>query len=397
MTCFFRQTHRSHTRGLLFALLLAAGLLFSTVNAWASENGNIPPEAQKALNAILAAKDPKSPAPSAATLNALLDYAMSPLSPSPDGKEVYPAPRSDEGQGIYWRTTLGVPLATTLRYLYDPKLPQEAVYPASIRRQQWLPGSPFLKLTPGLWDQLGKNKDKPLVVRGTEEEEITPDTFSGSYYKYQSERLLILTEYEGRQALISVTWQKDRSDVGKKAAAIGDYQNWDYVYSGAPGMLTKGIGWAETYMYSSCAVMVLYEDAPGGRNTGYALFKWLRAGWASMNMVKRHHIQDGAVRSFDGLNAFLTSPRRPSADDIVAYTESLRKMDVDALRKKFAPYAAKVTEAVATNDALKSDDFQKVIKDGAYGASLSKDELVAALVVNYIKTRLGKPVLAPTQ
>ena len=399
MTSIFQQKSEGPSRlGRVFLLLaLCSFFLFpSTLRAADERAGNIPPEAQAALDAILAAKDPNGPPPSLATIHAFLDYAMSPLSPSPDGKEVYPAERSDEGQGIYWRTTLKVPLATALRYLYDPKLPQEVVYPASIRRQHWLPGSAILGLPSGIWNELGKHKDKPLVLRGTEEEEIAPDTFSGSYYRYTSDRMLILTEFEGRQALLTITWQKDKSEVGKKAATIGDPQNWDFVYSGAPGMLTKGIGWADTDMYASSAVMVLYEDAPGGKNTGYALFKWLRAGWAGMNMVKRHHIRDGASRSFDGLKTFLQSPKRPAADDIVAYTEKLRAMDVEALRKKFAPYAVKVSEAATSNDALKTDDFQKVIKDGSYGANLAKSDLISILVINYIKDKMGKPVLAST-
>jgi hypothetical protein len=142
---------------------------------------------------------------------------------------------------------------------------------------------------------------------------------------------------------------------------------------------------------------VLYEDAPGGKNTGLAMFKWLRAGWAGMNMVKRHHIIDGAKRSFGGFFAFLDAPKRPSAEEIVKYLESLQAMDTEALRKKLGPYSAKVSEAAATTPDLKSDDFQKVIKDGSYARNLNKDELISTLMVNFIKVRLGKPLLAPIE
>ncbi len=354
--------------------------------------GNLPPEAQKGINALLALKDPKAPLPDTATLKGFLDYAMSPLNLAGDDKDPYPAKR-DEGVGIFWRSRVTVPLSVALQYMYNPKLPNQAVYPASIRRAHWEPGA-FASLNPPLWEQLGKNKDKPLVIRSVEFEEITPDTFTGSYYSYSMDRLLLLTEHEGQQALVSLSWQRGKSSVGKKAVPIGKYEDWDFIYSGASGTLASGIGWAETFMYGSCSILVLYEDAPGGKNTMYSMFKWLDAGWASMNMVKRSHIKDGAERSFNGLKSFMLSPKRPPAAEIAAYVESLRALDLAALQQRFAPYSAKVSEVAASNDVLSSSDFQKVVKDGGYGKSLNKEEIIAAMTVNFIKGKLGKTQLA---
>ncbi len=383
-------------RGLVgFTHMVAALAVVFCLCAPAEANetaGNLPPEVQKSINTLLTLKDPKAPLPDAAVLSTFLDYAMSPLNLTVEGKDPYPAKR-DEGVGIFWRSRVAVPLATALQYLYNPKLPTETVYPASIRRAHWQPGA-FTSLNPPLWNQLGKHKDKPLVIRGVEFEEITPDTFSGSYYSYTMDRLLMLTEHEGQQALISLTWQRGKSEVGKKAVPIGKYEDWDFVYSGAPGTLASGIGWADTFMYGSCSILVLYEDAPGGKNTVYSMFKWLNAGWASMNMVKHSHIKSGAERSFNGLKAFLLSSKRPSADEVVAYVESLRALDLAALRQRFAPYSAKVSESAATSEVLRTADFQKVIKDNGYGNSLTKEEIIAAMTVNFIKGKLGKPQLA---
>ena len=355
-------------------------------------DGNLPPDVQKSLNKILPLQ--KSGVPDKATLHTLLDFATSPLVlRGTDDKRPFPA-KYNGATGIFWRDKFTVPLKTMLQYLYDPKIPTTFVYPASIRYGKWQPGSDILSLSSPLWVQFGKHKESPLALRGVELEEITPDTFSGAYYKYTLDRLLLLTEFEGKQVLISVAWQRGNSNVGKKAAVIGDYENWDFVYSNAEGTLATGIGWAETYIYSSISLAIFYEQAPGSSTTGYTMFRWMDAGWSRMNMVKAHHIESGAERSITGLKSFLDSPQRPLPEELAAYVDSLRAMDISTLQKKLEPYSAKVEAAAATTPALKTKDFQDIIKNGGYGRSMDKDELIAALCVNYIKHKLGKPLLA---
>lgn len=361
----------------------------------AQAKSTLPPDVQKAVTALLALRDPTAPIPDRATLDTFLGFTTSPVNLAPAGeKQPYPD-NYEKGSGVIWRSRLqNVPLATALSYLYNPKVPNTVVFPSSIRYAAWQPGSDILTLERPLWEQFGEHKDAPLVLRGQEKEEITPDDNSGAYYSYLLDRVLLLTEFEGRQMLISLSWQNGKSDVGKKAATIGEYSDWDFVYSGAKGTLASGIGWAETFIYSSAAITVFYEDAPGGKNTGYALYRWMDAGWSGMNMVKQHHITAGAERSFAGVRAFLESPHRPSVAEIERYVASLRAMELPALQERFMPYSVKVEEAAATVDALKQDDFQAIIKDAGYGRSMSKDEIIAAFVVNFIKEKLGKPLLA---
>ncbi len=375
-----------------FGLMLVS-LMFSG-NAVAGD-GTLPPAVQKGVNALLALREPAAAPPDAATFTALFDFSLSPVNlKGIDDKPPYPDTYED-GAGAFWRSRLrGVPLATTMEYLFNPAVPLTVVYPASIRYCVWQPGSDILSLPEPLWKQLGRHKDKPFVLRGVELEEITPDDNTGAYYRYLLDRVLILTEYQGRQVMLSLSWQKGKSEVGKKAATIGDYANWDFVYSGVKGTLAKGLGWAETYIYSSSSIIMLYEDAPGGKDTCFAMYRWMDAGWSGMNMVKRSHIMDGAERSFAGLKAFMESPTRPAPAAIEAHIRSLKALDLPALQARFAPYGAKVEEAAATVDALQSDDFQKVIKDGGYGKSMTKDEIIAAFAVNFIKQQLGRPLFA---
>ncbi|MDL2272437.1 hypothetical protein LJC23_05330 [Desulfovibrio sp. OttesenSCG-928-I05] len=383
----------SFVRTRLAAVFFTAALLVSVSmgisGAHAAQPNEFPPEVQKAVNEILASRDTGKAIPSKAVLDEFLAYATSPLVRSGD----FPAKRK-EGHGIIWRSSIKQPMATTLRYLFDPKIPSEIAYPASVRRQNWHPGSDILTLDPPLWEQLGKHADTPLVLRGVETESITPDTFSSSFYSYTQDRLYILTEYQGTQVLITASWQKGKSDVGRKATPIGDYDNWDFVYSDAAGTLASGIGWADTYMYAANAIIVFYEEAPGSGVTRYTIFKWLDAGWSGMNMVKQEHLTAGAERSFAGLKAFLESPALPPAEEIAAYVASLEALDTDALRARFKPYSLKVSEAAANDKILQSDDFQKKIANGSYGDNLSREEIIAAMSVNWIKGKLGKPQLA---
>lgn len=385
--------HAASLRHMFLGFALSVFMLIPSVSSATDAFSPLPANVQKCVNELLAMQKPEAPLPDKTLLAEFLEYTTSPVNLVAPGEKT-PAPEKvGKASGILWRDRLKVPLATALEYLYHPEVPSEIVFPESVRYARWQPGSDILSLSTPLWRQFGQHEATPLVLRGTEVEEVTPDTNSGSYYRYTLDRVLILTEHNGRQMLIALAWQRDKSDVGKKAAVIGDYSDWDFVYSGAKGTLTKGIGWAETFIYSSAYISVFYEDAPGGSGTGYALYRWMDAGWSSMNMVKPHHIKTGAERSFRGLKAFLESPRRPKSDAIAAYTASLEKLDLATLQERFKPYSVKVEESAADVEVLKTDDFQNVIKDAGYGRSLTKNEIIAAMNVAYIKEQLGKPVL----
>ena len=385
----FRSMRFRTAVALCFAVTLALHVFSGVARA---ETPNLPAAVQKSINSLLALR--KGGTPDKAALAAFLDFATSPLVlRGTDDKPPVPAPHQS-ATGVFWRSRMNVSLKTLLQYLYNPDVAAAFVYPASVRYANWNPGSGILSLDAPLWEQLGKHKDAPLILRGSEVEEISPDTFSGVYYRYTIDRMLILTEYEGKHVLVSLSWQRGNSDSGRKAAHIGPYDNWDFVYSNAKGTLVKGIGWADTYIYSSMSLVAFYETAPGSNTVACSMFRWLNAGWSGMNMVKPHHIATGAKRSFDGLNAFLDAPKRPSPAELSAYTASLKALDVPALQKKLAPYSAKVEEAAASNEVLKTEDFQQLIKNGGYGASMNKDQLISVLCVNYIKQKLGMPLLA---
>lgn len=381
---------------LALALSLPSAAQASDDNAdKTSEKGNLPEPVEGAVTMLLGAVGDRGAVPGKgldlAALHTLLDFAMQPAAAT---EKALPA-RRDPGYGVFYRSMINAPLEKLLRYCYDPAIPQEAVFPASIRSSRWQPGSDIMKNSLRLWERVADQglADAPLVLHGAEREEITPDTFSGCYYAYTLNRLLVLTRHEGRAVLVSVSRQAEPSTVGRKGAIVGKDTDWEYVYSGVPGATTRGISWMDTYMYDSATITVFFEEQPGAKATGYALFKWVKAGWANLNVVQRKHIRSGAERFLSGFRQVLESDRLPPAETIAARTDEFDRMNGDALRAALADYSVRLAVVARDDSILSRDDFWKIIKDGAYASHLSREELVSALLKNYMKERLGKPAL----
>lgn len=124
---------------LLCPLLLAA---FAALPA-AAQDGQLPAPVENALSALLDAAPQGRPDPAPAALTPILDFVAANSLPA---AKVRPASRA-EGSGVYYKETLAVPLRKLMSYTLDPAVPGEAIYPASVRRNAWLPGSGILKRT----------------------------------------------------------------------------------------------------------------------------------------------------------------------------------------------------------------------------------------------------------
>ena len=369
-----------------FVLLLLLGLC--ALPAHAAEK--TPDAVEAVIDALLQSAAGAAP-PTAAQLKPLLDFARDPAV-LPD--DVAPRKR-DQGTGIFARATFNVPFAKMLRYCYDPKIPGEALYPNVIRRHQWLAQSPFVKSGIKLWEEAKSLADgtEPKVYRAAETEEITPDDFSCCFYTYTLDRLMLLLRDGANPVLVSVGLQRGPSSVGEIGQIVGNDNQWAYVYSQKVGSNLSLAKWAETYMYSAATVTVLYPD--GERRTTMALFKYLKAGWKGMNMVKPEHIAAGTRRFVQGFRQVIESPSLPPAESIAAKALELRAMDMPALQKAFAPQA-RALQACALQSPM-NEACQELLRESKYSESLNKDELVAELLKLYMRKQLGKPMLAPGQ
>lgn len=304
-----------------------------------------------------------------------------------DGRDIIPARRLD-ANGTVLHMTMRTSLSRLMRYCYNPSIPNYLLFPSVLRLSGWHQGSDILTRDPHPWTHLGK--DKPEALWGTEYEVNTPDSFGGGYYRYDLHRLLIITKYNGKNVLISISKQKNRSSVGKKAVILDD-GDWSYFYSGINGLNKGLIGWADTYLYDSASVQVFVEEGP--HQTTCTLFKWLRAGWAGMNMVQKSHINDGVTRFANAFKKIIESSRLPEPDELAARAHEIEHLPEADLDRKVAAYAAAIESIAKTSPAMRKSEFQKVVENGHYASTLSREERISALMVEYLKTRLGKRAL----
>ncbi|OIN99647.1 MAG: hypothetical protein AUJ49_10820 [Desulfovibrionaceae bacterium CG1_02_65_16] len=305
-----------------------------------------------------------------------------------DGRDIIPARRLD-ANGTALRVTMKTSLTRLMRYCYNPAIPNYLLFPSVLRLSGWYQGSDILTRDAHPWKHLAKN-DQPETLWGTEYEVNAPDSFGGGYYRYDLHRLLIITKYNGKNVLISVSKQKNRSSVGKKAVILDD-GDWSYFYSGINGLNKGLIGWADTYLYDSASVQVFVEDSP--HQTTFTLFKWLRAGWAGMNMVQKSHIDDGTTRYANAFKKIIESDRLPDPDELAARVHELVTMSEADLNRKIAAYAVAIENIAKTSPAMRKSEFQKVVENGKYANILTHEERVSAILVEYLKSRLGKRAL----
>ncbi|WP_203529495.1 hypothetical protein [Pseudodesulfovibrio sp. JC047] len=316
----------------------------------------------------------------------MLDFVVN---TTDDPKNIAPAKRF-KGKGICLRQEVATDLDTILRYFYNPDIPNYLLCPAVLRLSGWHKDSQFLTRDKGLWEEL-PTLTEPVFVRGREFEANTPDSFAEAYYAYDSNRLLILLNYQGKNVLVSVTEQDGKSDVGRKGAILNDTQ-WDYFYSGLEGLNKGMIGWMDTFMYSSGSVQIFVEHDATAPQSSVFLFKWLNAGWAGMNVVKRSHIYDGSLRYARSFKKVVESTdlTPESVVQNMADVVSMSDIEMDVLIRQ---YARNFETRFKNDPKLNSGEYAEIIADGGYANVLDKEGRRSVLALEKLKSMLGMETL----
>jgi hypothetical protein len=314
----------------------------------------------------------------------ILDYVSSnETDPYPDCQSVLDgAPIAYYGFGVHGG------LDRLIRYYFNPEIPTYAVMPNMIRVSSWrnLAQGTSTDL-PRLWTRLNDFKD-PLVSHSAYYMENTPDPSTGAYYGYDSYRMIILTRYKGRTALISIMKQKDVSDVGRKGFIVGDKKDMDYFYSGEQGLNLLGLGWVKSYLYDSFSVAVFIENNDGqGLRCG--IFKWLRAGWAGRNMVRKTHILDGLKRYASVFTRLMDADDFPAPAQLAEICSMYNGLPSSELKKKMEDHLLSLQGKCACESGCPKP-LRKHFDMNRYIDNLSPMEMKAALVVDDIKHLLFK-------
>lgn len=276
-----------------------------------------------------------------------------------------------------------------LKYTFNPNLPGHLTTPSSARLSHWKQVQGFGGQLPLLW-KIADEQKAPLIVNGLEFIENTPDVFSGAYYSYHLYHTLVLYKANDREVILSISKQKGKSEVGKKGYVLGSDDNWDYFYSGKPGLTMPGLGWVRSYMYDSYGINIYYEIDPYTPLVRCAAFKWVRAGWSKINVVKNYHIHSGIKRFAKSFKQIMEYPSLPSIDAFGDAFSKINSMTADKLKKRIKIYLDILENRYGRDYQPSRAWSPQVFKDRSPWFQMSTEAMRSVLMVEYLKHAIGK-------
>ncbi|WP_051327997.1 hypothetical protein [Desulfatirhabdium butyrativorans] len=369
-----------------------AGLLcivawLSLTACFADEAPQAPPDVVSALERLVQIAATQTGSVDLPNTEALLAYSETEPAAGP-GVGI---PDFSNATSALYRFRIRQSLGRIIEIGFHPEIPAFILSPSSVRIAYWKSVDGEQQPLPKLRPLLATPLQTPFVVRGVEHEEITPDQFTGTYYAYDVNRLLLLMKYHGRNVLISVSRQKDISDVGKKGAVLGKDEDWTYLYSGENGMNTRGLGWVNSYMYAAGTVMIFDEISTDPPQVRCTIFKWLRAGWSGINMVQTHHILAGMDRYAKSFKQIAESRTLPEADEMVRVFQRINGMGEETLREKTRQYYRQLSLSMAQTTGAATEFLSKYF--GENSLSLQKmdiEQMRSLVVLEVLKMWMGK-------
>jgi len=297
-------------------------------------------------------------------------------------------PERLEATPAYYEFEIKKNLTDILKLAYHPDIPFQMVSPGSMRFSYWTSISDSEESLPRLWEHT-QELTNPVVTRGVETEEITPDKFTGAYYRSQLDRALILFSNNGHRVLVSLARQKNVSEVGQKGLILGADDQWNYFYSGEKGLTKTGLGWVDSYIYDTFSVLIYYEIDENGPQTKCCIFKWLRAGWLGMNMVKEKHIQSGFERFARDMKRVLESPRLPEPEQLADLSMKIRNLPDEELAVKMGQYLNQLEKRQVAENKTPELWVKHATNKNDYISRLSLPQMHAALFLEALKYKLG--------
>lgn len=317
-------------------------------------------------------------------LDALIDFIHS---PRPAGTKVQ-LPTRLKATSAFYEFEIRRNFKDILQLAYNPDIPLQMVSPGSVRLSYWVDANGMHKPLPPVWEQLD-TLAQPLVVKGIENEEITPDLTTGAYYRSLLDRALILFSRNGRRALVSLARQKDVSEVGKKGLILGADDQWNYFFSGEKGLTKTGLGWVDSHIYDTFSVLIYYESDGEAPVTKCCLLKWLRAGWLGMNMVKPKHIQSGFERFARDVKRVMESPRLPEPMLLADMSNQIKRLSDQELQGKMTLYLKQMEKRLQVAEKSLHEWIAKAVNGNGYVSRLTTPEMQATLFLETLKYRLG--------
>jgi hypothetical protein len=300
----------------------------------------------------------------------------------------YALPASGGCTGAYYEFDTKITFPRFIEYSYSPFILSVITRPSSLRYSFWTTFRNETERLPASWKPVFPG-GTPVIIHGKERDSNSPDLNTGVYHEYDLKRTLVLLNYKGRQVMISVSKQIGKSDVGKKGFILGNDNDWQYYYTGETGSTMTGLGWAKSYIYDYFSVSVYIESASAPTMVRTGVFQWLRAGWSGINFVNSGHILRGMKRFGRDCKMVLESPRLPAPNKIFSVHQGLSDMPAEVLTKKYVTLRqAQRSSAIRIGKISKTEGEEEFSP-----ANTPKEQMVEELMLEYLKTALGKAPL----
>lgn len=287
--------------------------------------------------------------------------------------------RYADAPGAYQAFTLQQPLQELLRYLYNPSIPEEALKPFSIRSSGWVDEVPDLR---SLWQDPWP-PSLPVVLRGMQEDQTTPDMSTGGWYRMRLKRALILLPWGAGQAMISVSVQQGPSEIGAKGYLAGPDAAWSYLYTDDKGLTKTGLGWVESRILANVSVAVYLAEP--GQPVVNGIFQWMRAGWSGLSVVKSEHVQASLERYERELRRVLEAPGLPAPEVLEEWHDEIARHDPQALRQQWT------WDGLVEPDAAASlpKELRRALEEGWYLAGLDDAAVRSMVLVRRVQEALA--------
>ncbi len=289
----------------------------------------------------------------------------------------------------YYEFDIHENLKKIVSYSFNPDIPEIATMPSSARLFYWLDARQNRQSPPSIMKYLDR-LSSPVVIKGLQHVEITPDTHSGAYYAYNMHQTVLIFKYHQRNILVVASEQEDVSTVGRKGYVLGADDDWDYLYTGKTGLTLPALGWVKSYMYGSNGITIYDEVDPVAGKVRCAAFKWVQAGWSGINMVRRKHIYSGLKRFAKPMKEILEYHSLPTVESMVCNFSRIRDFSEDALRSKMQIYSGILQNRYNGSKGHAKKLPAYLFNDKNHWAQMSKDEMESALVIEYMKYAVGK-------
>ena len=372
-----------------FIGLLMCAAVFTFAPYTAADEGveQIPQSLKPNLDQLLSlALHDHQARPDMTVIQSVVDYVLTPKDP----ETTYSAGLRNGATSNYYEFTIHRSMEDVIELTYNPDIPSYFFIPASLHQSRWTEVNGKQQPFPDLSKTWPALSDPPLLIKGVETVENTPDTYSGAYYAYTMDRGVVLTSYQGRRVLLSMSVQRGKSDVGKKGLVLGNDDDWNYIYTGENGCTRTGLGWADTYMYGSESVAVYYEMTEPVPHVRCAVFKWVHAGWAGINMAQTIHIKNGVERFVRTFKKVIESPALPRPSELAAVIRRIENAPTPALREEVRDYFRVLKARHENDNRLTRKWLGKLFENDDYLNKMDREELTAAVCTEYLKYLLGK-------